>query len=91
MPDRLASQGDRKVRLANPGRTLDQQRVSVGDPAAGGEVAHLLGVQRGLGGKVKPLQRALVRELRDPRAHLDTPLLAVRHLRPAQQRQRLAQ
>ena len=48
--------------MPTAGWPLDQQRVAVGHPAAGGQVAHLPGVERGLGGKVEPLQRALVRE-----------------------------
>ncbi len=65
LPHRLAPEGDSEMTLPHPGRPLNQQGVAVGDPAAGREIAHLLGVERGLGGEVEALQRAHAGELGD--------------------------
>jgi hypothetical protein len=52
--------------LPTPGGPEHQQRVAVGYPAAGGEVADLARVERRQGGEVEAFERAHERELRDP-------------------------
>ena len=79
------------MRLADAGRPEQQQRIAVGHPAAGRQLADLRGIERGLGIEVEAVERRTVRELGDAQAHLDAPLLAMRDLRLAQQRQRFAQ
>ena len=57
MPDRLAAQGNSQMTFADARRPLDQQCIAVGHPAASGQVAHLLAIERRLGCKVESLQR----------------------------------
>ena len=60
-------------------------------PAAGGQLTHLLLVDRRLRREVEAIQLAHRREVRDLAGHLDPPLIAACDLALAQQGQRLAQ
>ena len=89
--DGFAAQGDGQVGLAHPGRPQKQQRVAVADPAAGGQLAHLLGVEARLGVEVEVVEGPHGRELRDGRPHPDPPLVLPGDLRFAEEGQGLAQ
>jgi hypothetical protein len=91
LPDRLVAQRHRQVRLAGPRRPRQQDRLAVGDEAGGRQLAHLPGVERGLGREVEAPQVAREREVRDPHRHLDPSLVAARDLPLAQERERFAQ
>src|SRR3954454_317876 len=58
LPDRLVAQRHRQVRLADPRRPQQQDRPGVGDEAGGCQLAHLPGVERGLGREVEAPQVA---------------------------------
>ena len=47
--DRFAPERHCKMRLADTGRAEQQHILAIGDPARSGELAHLFGVDRGLG------------------------------------------
>ena len=79
------------MRLADAGRPEQQQRLAVRHPAAGGKLADLPGIERGLGGEVEAVQLAHRREMRDLARHLDATLVPAGDLALAQERQRLAQ
>jgi hypothetical protein len=46
LSDRLAAEADGKMRFADAWRTEQQERVTIGDPAAGGEIPDLAGVEK---------------------------------------------
>ena len=60
-------------------------------PAAGGQLADLARIDRGLGSEVKAVEVARCGEVRDLAGHLDPPLVLAGNLALAQERQRLAQ
>src|SRR6516225_7021388 len=60
-------------------------------PAAGGELADLPRIERGLGGKVEAVEVAYHREVGDLARHLDEPLVLAGDLALDQKGQRLAQ
>ena len=92
-PATIASRAERhsQVRLADARRTEQQQRIAVGDEAAGGEVADLRAVKRGLGGEVEAGNVPHERELRQTEAHVDAALILPGDLALAEERQRIAQ
>lgn len=89
--DRFAPEGDGKVSLADSRRAEQQQRITVADPTAGGQLAHQLRVQRGLRRELEALERSYERKLGDRARHLDATLVLARDLRFAQQLHRVEQ
>ena len=79
------------MRLADAGRAQQQQRLAVGNPAAGGQLADLALVDRGLGREVEAVEIAPIGEVGDLDRHLDPPLILAGDFPLAQERQRLAQ
>ncbi len=79
------------MRLADPRRPEQKQRIAVGHPAASGELAKLLLVERGLGGEVEAVEIAQGREVGDLGRHLDAPFVAPADLALAQKGHRVAQ
>ena len=79
------------MRLADARRPEQQERIAMLDPAAGGQVADLRLVDRGLGGDVEPVAIAHDREACEPDAHLGAPLVLAGDLALTEERQRLAQ
>lgn len=78
--DALATQGDRQVGLADPRRAEQPHALAVADPAPGGQLAQLFGIDRGLGVVVEALQGAHEREFGLRQTQLDAPLVLVRDL-----------
>src|SRR5213592_3003069 len=75
-----AAEGDRQVRLADAGRPEEERILGAGDEAAGGQLAHELGVDGGLKLEVEVLQGFHRREVRDLDPHLDPAALLGGHL-----------
>jgi len=73
--DRLAPDRHCQMRLADAGRPQQQYHLGIGDEAAGRQLADLLLVDRGLGGKVEAVEIAHEREAGQPNAHLDATLV----------------
>jgi len=71
-----AAERDGEMRLADSGRPEQEKRVAVGDPAAGGKLAELLLVERGLGGEVEAVEIAQGGEVGDLGRHGDAALVA---------------
>src|SRR5512143_202321 len=89
--DRLAAERHREMRLADAGWAEQEQRITVGHPPAGRQIADLLRVERRLGVKLEAVERSDKREFGDAQAHADPPFLAVCHLGGAHQGECLAQ
>jgi hypothetical protein len=88
--DGLAPESDCEMRLADSRRPKKQERVAVGDPAAGGELSHLLFVHGRLGAVVEVFERANERKLGDGQPHRQAALVFPRNLGLKQMGQRLA-
>src|SRR6059058_3696808 len=69
-----------EVRLADAGRPEEERILGAGDEAAGGQLAHELGVDGGLKLEVEVLQGFHRREVRDLDPHLDPAALLGGHL-----------
>jgi hypothetical protein len=89
-PHGFTAEGHGQVRLADTGRAQQEQGIAIGDPAAGGKIADLLGVERGLGVELEAVEGTDEGELGDTEAHLDAPLLAMADLGLAKQVERVA-
>ena len=76
LADGGAAERDRQMRLADAGQARQQRRVAVGHPPAGGKLAHLLLVERGLGGEVEAVEVAQGGKVGDLGPHLDAPFVA---------------
>jgi hypothetical protein len=91
------------MRLADPRRSQQQQRFAMRHPAAGGELADLSRIERGLDGprvralrgprtgSVETVEIAHRREVGDLACHRDAPLVLAGNLALDQKGQRLAQ
>lgn len=79
------------MRLADPRRPQQQQRLAMRHPAAGGELADLPRIERGLRGKVEAVEIAHRREVSDLAGHRDAPLVFAGNLPFHQKGERLAQ
>ena len=88
---RLTAQGHLQVGLAHTGRTQQHHVVAIGHPAAGGQIADLGWIDRGLGIELKALQRAHKGKVGDRHRHRQPPLLLAGHLGGAEPGQGLAQ
>lgn len=82
LADRLAAERDRQVRLADAGRTQEQERGAVGDPTAHRRIAELGFVERRLDGEVEAVEVAHRREVGDLDCDLDAPLVLARDIAP---------
>ena len=91
LADRLAAERDRQMGLADAGRPQQEQSLAVRHPSAGGEVAHVARVERGLGLEVEVAQIAVGGELGDLAGHLDAALILAGDLALAEEPQSLAQ
>jgi len=87
--DGLAPEGDGQVGLADTGWPQEQQILAVGHPAAGRQFADLPFIHAGLGRVVEAGQRGDAGEVRNARAHLDTPFVLAGNLALAQESQGL--
>ena len=90
LPDCLAAEADSQMRLARARRAEEQNRVAMGDPAAGRQLPDLPLIQRWLRLEVEAVQLAHEGELRQLARHGDAPLVAPRDLARHQEGQRLA-
>jgi hypothetical protein len=83
----LTSERDSQVAFAHTRRAQQQEGVAVGHPPAGGQLTDLSRVDRRLGLEIERLQRAHIREARQPQRHLHAQLVLAGHLRGADPRQ----
>src|SRR6516165_691822 len=77
------------MRFTDSRRPQQQYRLGIGNEASSRNLADLLLVDRGLGGKVETVEVAHERETRQPDAHLDAALVLAGDLPLAEQRERL--
>ena len=91
LPDRLAPERDREMRLPDPGRTEHQERIAVRHPPRRRQLPHLAPVDAGLGLEVEVRQLPHHREVRDLERHLNAALVLAADLPLDEHRQRLPQ
>ena len=85
----FAAERDREMRLAHTGRAEQKHVFAVGDPAGGGQVADLLGIEGGLRLEVEARQLLHRRKVSQLQCHLDAAVILTRDLTLAQQGERL--
>ena len=91
LPDRLAPERYRQMRLADPGRTEQQQRIAVRHPPRRRQLPDLALVDAPLRREVEVREFAHGREVRDLERHPDAPFVLAGDLPFDEQGQRLAQ
>ena len=87
--DGLAAESNCQMRLAHAWRTQKQHGLAVGDEAAGGDLADLSLVDRGLGGEVEAGEVPHRGKAREPEGHVDAALVAPGDLALAEHGERL--
>ena len=88
--DRLASDRHGEMRLADPWRPEQQDRLSIGNEPSARDLPNLRFVDRGLGAKVETREVTHEGETREAEAHVNAALVASGDFALAEQRQRLA-
>jgi hypothetical protein len=78
--DRLTAQRHLQVRLAHTGRAQQHHVVAIGHPAAGGQIADLGRIDRGLGLELEFLQCAHKGEVGNGHRHRQPPLFLAGHI-----------
>src|SRR6185312_1314168 len=85
------SQSNGEMRLADAGRTEQQQGFAMRHPAASGELADLAGIDRRLRREVEAVEITHIREVSDLHRHIDATLVLAGDLALDEEGQRLAQ